>query len=292
MSLLPEIERELLRAARGLPAMSDRLSEPAGQSQRRRLAIAGTLAASLIVVVVVAGGLLVMLHHSASHAPTRPPAAVRRFLGVPHSQPGVWRKGGTVCPLAAPNRYLPKRAGCVSVDRADIDGDGYPDLILLYGHPTTHRARGGFVTRAYTLKILRSRGGELTKRMHLVEPPTITAIANVNNQPGDEIFLHLGSISSGSTVGVYAFDGRRLLRVGTFNYGGDSAVAEGFACHQGHPATIVQHTFMLNGSRETGPWKRTDTTYTWVGAHLRRTATTHTTQRHGPPPKHLTDAGC
>jgi hypothetical protein len=46
-------------------------------------------------------------------------------------------------------------------------------------------------------------------------------IPNVDEWPGVEIFLQ-EAISSGEFAGVYALDGHRLHRVGSFAYGGDS----------------------------------------------------------------------
>jgi hypothetical protein len=67
-----------------------------------------------------------------------------------------------------------------------------------------------------------------------VEIPAIIRIRNVNDRPGVEIFIHDSRISSGSTAGVYTFDGHKLRRAGGwFSYGGDSAQRYGF------PATVA-----------------------------------------------------
>ena len=210
-----------------------------------------------------------------------------RFPGAPRTQPG-----GCPSPLAPPNRYLPKGASCVTVAYADVDGDGRPDLILLYGDPTTHRVHGLFLPAVFTLKVVRASGGALSTRVPALEPPTIILLRDVNNRPGDEIFIHETHVSSGEYVGVYAFDGHRLRRAGGFwGYGGDSAQQYGITCHLGDPATIVQHQFLLEGPTMFGRWQRTDTTYLWAGAALRRIGQ-RTTQDHGLPPKSLTDVGC
>lgn len=297
MSLLPEIERELLRAARGLPPApeqtGDHNAEPR-HATRRGLTVGGVLTASLaILAVVVAGVLLIALHSGAPRQGAGPAHPATRFSGAPHNQPGSWRQGGNLCPLAPRNRYLPRRAGCVTVRRADITGDGRPDLILLYGHLGTRRYTGGRVPIGFTLKVLRSSGATFTAQIaHPEQAPTIVSVHNVNSRSGDEIFVQQASISSGSSVDVYTFDGRRLRRAGpAFTYGGDSALRYGFDCHRGHPATIVQHAFVLLGGKENGRWQRTDTTYRWDGATLKRT-TKRTTQTHGYPAKRLTGPDC
>lgn len=295
MSLLPEIERELLRAARGLPA-ADQLDQPASQERRRspRLVSALTVTVSAVVVAIVVVGALFALHHG---APSQQPAVPRpSFPGAPHTQPGQWGQGGNLCPLAARSRYLPKRAGCVTVRHADVDGDGRPDLVLLYGRLGTRRYKGEFVPMGFELQVLRASGGSLAVRIaHPEQAPVIVSVANVNHRPGDEIFIQQSSISSGSYVGVYTFNGRRLVSAGGpqggFAYGGDSAQRYGYVCRAGPRAAIVQHTFILQGGGENGRWQRTDTTYQWVGARLQRTTKT-TTQTHGYPPKQLTVAGC
>jgi len=134
---------------------------------------------------------------------TQWPAAGATFPNAPHSQGPT--SGGS-CPLAPPNPYLPSRAGCVTVRRADVDGDGRPDLILLYGHLSTRRFAGGFIPTGFTLELLRATGGKLTTRVpHPVESPTIDHIRDVNDRAGAEIFIHETHISSGELVGVYTF---------------------------------------------------------------------------------------
>lgn len=90
----------------------------------------------VVVAAVVAGVFLVVLRQAGARPGDRPsstrPSAT--FPGAPHTQPGAWEGGATTCPRAAPNRYLPPRSGCVSVLRRDVDGDGRPDLVLLYAH--------------------------------------------------------------------------------------------------------------------------------------------------------------
>lgn len=182
----------------------------------------------------------------------------------------------------------------MTVARADVDGDGRPDLILFYGHLSTRRVAGGFNPIGFTLKIVRASGGVLTRPVALglhVENPTIVRIRDVNDRPGVEILIQEASISSGSTFGVYTFNGHELQRAGGLEDGGDSATRYGFTCQRGHPATIVQHQFLLEGPSMTGRWQSSDTTYVWVGSRLRRAAM-RTTDRTGIPPANLTSPSC
>jgi hypothetical protein len=213
------------------------------------------------------------------------------FPDAPRTQPGSW-PAGFPCPLAPPNRYLPARAGCVTVERADVDGDGRPDLILLYANLGPNNSGTGFVPRGFTLKVVRASGGVLTARVPHLENDTILRVRNVNGRPGAEIFIQEGRISSGSFAGVYTFDGRRLLRAGGFTYGGDSGQRYGFVCRPGRAATITQYAFLLEqGPIATGRWQRTITTHEWHGAQLQRAATTTTTQL-GAPPDRFQGAHC
>jgi hypothetical protein len=215
------------------------------------------------------------------------------WYGAPHDQPGAWRNGGaTVCPLAPPNRYLPARAGCVSVAFGDVVGDGQTDLILLYGLLSTRPGAGGYYASRFTLEVRRPNGATLRTPIQNAETaPTILGGRDVNNRRGMELFIREAAISSGQTAGVYTFDGNAIRHVGDFSYGGDSAVVQGFSCRVGPPATITQRVYLLEGPSRTGVWQRTDTTYTWAGPNLRRT-TERTTHTHGIPPSSQQQAVC
>ena len=213
------------------------------------------------------------------------------FPGAPRTQPGSW-SAVSACPLAAPNRYLTGRVGCVTVDRADVDGDGRRDLILLYARLGRQRFAGWFIPTSFVLEVVRASGGVLTVRVPHLENDVIIRARNVNDLPGAEIFVREGRISSRSFAGVYAFDGRRLHRAGEFTYGGDSAQRYGFVCHPGDPATITQYAFLLEqGPIATGRWHGTVTTYQWQRSELRRTAM-RTTVKRGFPPEQLQGVHC
>jgi hypothetical protein len=228
-----------------------------------------------------------------------PGALGKPFLLAPHTQSGQWAGGGGPCPLAPPNRYLPKRSGCVSAAVADFDGDSRPDLIMLYAHLSTHRVAGGFLPTGFTLKIVRATGPTLTTQLAPASHPTIILVRDVNKRPGAEIFVQDMCISSGCGAAVYTYDGHGLSHAGGFTYGGDSGQQSGITCRRAEPATITQHQFLLQTGGANALWQQTDTVFTWVGPKLRRTSQ-HTSDRRssrdvgglGFPPTSLTSVNC
>lgn len=141
------------------------------------------------------------------------------FPGAPATQPNGYGVESDVCPLARPNRYLPARAGCVTVKRADVDGDGKPDLILLYSrlsrrHPSSFAGmprgwRREFLAKAAFLKVVLAGGASVSTRIKGSWAAKVDAIAHVSDEPGREIFLETERISSGATGVAYGFhDGR------------------------------------------------------------------------------------
>jgi hypothetical protein len=177
------------------------------------------------------------------------------------------------CPVAPPSRYLPDRVGCLSVRRADVDGDRRPDLVLLYAHldsrgyPLFRHDHAG----AFTLKLVRASGGSLATRVPQGDlNSTILRARDINARTGIELLVHEYHVTTEEELGVYAFDGVGLRRAGGFRFDGtDGGIVFGVTCHP-RPATIVQHDFAERIPFRS-VWDRTDTTYRWVGAHLRRT---------------------
>ena len=188
-------------------------------------------------------------------------AAGSAFPGAPGSQrfPQFGR-----CPIAAPSRYLPRHSGCVSMRRADVDGDGRTDLIVLYGHLNAKQIATGF-----TLEVVRAQGEIIRIAVPRSElNATIARLRNVNGRPGVEIFVHDAHITTEEVMGIYSFDGHRLRRAGGLPYDGQEAgIRFGFTCHTTQPASIVEHRFEERTPFK-GTWKRTDTSYRWVGARL------------------------
>lgn len=188
---------------------------------------------------------------------------------------------GSGCPGAPPNRYLTRPAGCLIVRLADVDGDGRPDLVLLYTHPDVKNGNYRFA-----LKVYRASGGTLTAQLPAGDiPASFLLLRNVNPRPGVEIFVHYVHLSNGEFIAIYAFNGHGLGKAGTFSYGGDAFVKFGVTCNP--PTSIVQDEFSV--SRLTLPaaqrkWTHLTSTYSWVGASLKAGTTKISTFTGAFPP--------
>lgn len=219
------------------------------------------------------------------------------FPDAPASQPNSNGVEGDTCRLAVPNRYLPARAGCVTARRADINGDGRPDLVVVYSilgheHPTGFDgappalAKDFFALRAY-LEVVFAGGGRVTTAItqpKITHAAAIAAISRVNDDPGAEVFLWVTGISSGDTVAAYGLHKGRLAPAGAMlSYGGDSAAAAGFDCLSGSPPRLIQRSLLLLGPTIYGWWQESDTVYAWHGPKLVRISH-HTFHRHGAIP--------
>jgi hypothetical protein len=274
----------------------DRDAGALAPGQRRRIdrlfAVAVLVALSATALVVAAVFLTTLRHPGggSSVTPATHPADAN-FLGAPGTQPGDWEGGNIVCPLAAPNRYLPPRSGCVSALRVDVDGDGRPDLVLLYAHLSHRRFGGRYAPTAFTLEVVRATGGTVRTRIPAPEDnASLVEAGNVNGIPGAELFVQVGRISSGSSADLYTFHAGRLVRLPVIlGWGGDSATRAGFACRAGRPPVLIERSFELQGS-EYGRWQQIETVYAWHGAALRRISR-RATERRGPPPAAETSLG-
>jgi hypothetical protein len=310
MNLLPDIERELMRVAR-LPLANDISDTEAapGRLRRRASRRLGFRASSIallgatVLAVAIAAMFVSLLHtrgtpRKSNRGPTS--SASSPFPGAPHTQPNGYGVETGACPLAARNRYLPPRAGCVTVLRADIDGDGRRDLILLYSRLSDEHPRGPglparlrrmYVPTRAVLKVVRASGGNGSVRIGNARAAAAVAVAHVNDDPGSELFLEFSRISSGANAVAYGFHDGRLVPAGvTLDYGGDSASKAGFDCLAGKPRRLIQRTFELIGSTIYAWWKETDITYAWHGPRLVKTAK-RTFKRRGLPPASETDVG-
>jgi hypothetical protein len=214
---------------------------------------------------------------------------------APSTQRNGYGVATDTCPLAPPSRYLPARSGCVTVMRADVNGDGRPDLILVYSRlsrqhlsdyagSTPASLRREFVADAAFVKVVLANGTSVSTRItgtRGTRAAAIASVARVNDDPGDEIFLEVERISSGATVVAYGFHDGRLVPAGVMlEYGGDSAARAGFNCLPGNPPRLIQRTYELIGPTINGWWQQTNITYTWHGPRLAQTAK-RTFKRHG-----------
>jgi hypothetical protein len=218
-------------------------------------------------------------------------SASTSFPGAPETQKNGYGVSSGVCPLAPPNRYLPPRSGCVTVWHADVNGDGRPDLVIAYSQLSRRKLdwpsgtplgfRHDFSAKAAFLKVVLAGGGSVTT--HIVggneirngsrtpaKAASIDSVAHVNADPGDEIFLEVGRISSGATGVAYGFDDGRLIPAGVYlSYNGDSGVEAGFNCVPGNPPRLIQRYFSFVGPNElTRSWRETEVVYAWQGPKL------------------------
>jgi hypothetical protein len=209
------------------------------------------------------------------------------FPDAPRSQHYPDQNGS--CPAAAANRYLPSNAGCVTARRVDVDGDGRKDLVLLYS------VAGNQGAEPFTLKVVRAHGPTLSRRIAGFLPlvsERIDALANVNDRPGVEIFVHSGHISTFESVALFAFDGTAVRRAITLQTGGgDSGIKFGYTCGTVHGRVGLVQRFFERASAS-GLWTRTDTSYLWQGARLVRTGPRRTTPLAGGPPRSQVGEHC
>jgi hypothetical protein len=262
MSVLPQLERELLaaharRAARrrgwGPSALRTRL--PAGNVHR----LPARLAPALGVLVALAVGAVALL--ALSHGRQNTAAQPKTFPDAPGSQ--IFAPFSR-CRRAPPSRYLPPGAECVTVTRADVDGDGFPDLVLLY---TTPHSNG-----AYTLEVLRAWGGELSARVSADMNAAIALVRTTGAHHRTAVFVHDSYSTTDQGVTVYAFNGHALTKAGVFEYGGqDAGIVFGFTCLPSSrsftPAGIIQHEFDERTPFK-NVWDRTDRAYAWRNGRL------------------------
>lgn len=221
------------------------------------------------------------------------------FAGAPMTQNNPDGVASGMCRLAPLNHYLPPRSGCVSVRVADVDGDGRPDLILLYSRLSNERApsfsesppswRHMYVASHAFVRVVRASGGVLTARIPDARATAFDSVAQVNDDPGDELFIQVSQISSGSTNVAYSFDAGQLVPSGVLlGSGGDSGARAGFDCLTG--ARLLQRTFEFDGPTEDAWWTETNATYAWHGPRL--VEVNHRSfKRRGLPPRDEIDVG-
>lgn len=225
------------------------------------------------------------------------------FPGAPRTQPNGYGVESDACPLAAPNPYLPRWSGCVSVRTIDLIGDGSPDLLLVYSrlshaHPSWPGApaslRKMYEATHAEISVVAADGARVTARIHGARAAAILTIARVSNGSGKEIFLVDSWASSGATAVAYGYQNGRLIPAGVLlSYGGDSAYKAGFDCVVGAHPGLIQRTFTQIGPTIYGSWKETDRSYAWKGARLVKTGE-RTSKHHGlPTERQIGDAaGC
>lgn len=226
-----------------------------------------------------------------------------RFVGAPASQnASIDGVSSWQCPVAPANRYLPPRSGCVTVARADLTGDGRMDLVIVYSHLNHKNAAYGggppqwrhyFGAVDATLEVVLPGGKEIATRLtttyrrrtYPIHVATTIAVKHVSNQPGDEVFLAIGHISSGSTAAAYGLKNGHLVSAGVqLAYGGDSGLQAGFNCRTTtKPPELVQRVFVFGARGTRARWQETQITYAWRGLKLVKVRA-HTSGENGNVP--------
>jgi hypothetical protein len=288
MSVLPHVERELMRVAREPQPIAASAPGAARRSWLGSGVVRSLPAAGLALIVLAAvavGGVFVAGLRSGHGAGGSGPALGRgtgsSFPGAPTTQRGDWH-GESVCPLARPNRYLPPHSGCVSVTRADMYGDGRSDLVLVYARLSDRKLGQLYVPRYFSLKVVRPGGASVRTRLKPDQSdPVILFAGRAGFDRAASVFIVNQQISSGSSAIVYSVAQGRLVPAGvSLAFGGDSADKATFACRAGPSPTILQRTWVLSRGGENGWWRWSVQTFAWRGPRLVRTGRS-SVLRHG-----------
>jgi hypothetical protein len=166
------------------------------------------------------------------------------------------------CPRAPANAYLPRDAGCVDVARADVDGDGRVDLVLLYARLDAHGT-----ARSHVLAAVRASGGRLSVRTgrYALQGQRLLVLRDLDGRPGAEAIVHEAHSTTAEQIGVYSFAGGALRRSGELSVDGeDAGLRFGVRCRAGE---VLQSEFDERLPLR-GVWDRTQTTYRWVAGRL------------------------
>jgi hypothetical protein len=83
-------------------------------------------------------------------------------------------------------------------------------------------------------------------RLDGAQAAALISVAHVGDEPGKEIFLQTGQISSGSLALAYSLHHGQLVASGAvLGYGGDGGTSANFQCLAGSPSRLVQHNYEL-----------------------------------------------
>lgn len=186
--------------------------------------------------------------------------------------------------------------------RADLTGDGRADLVIVYSHLNRRSAAypGGppqwrhyFGASDSTLEVVLPGGTKVAARLtstyrrrsYPIHVATIIALKHVSDVPGDEVFLAIGHISSGSTAAAYGLNNGHLIPAGALlAYGGDSGSQAGFNCQTAiKPPELIQRVFVFGARGTRARWQETQITYAWHGLKLVKVRE-HTSGRNGNLP--------
>jgi hypothetical protein len=124
------------------PGIDAGVIEDARTRQRRHRRIGGVLVAAAAIAGVLIAGMSGGGGGGGQHVRRQPSGSGRgpgaahargSFLRAPPTQKNGYGVETGTCPVAPSDRYLlPPHSGCVTVRRADVSGDGRPDLVIVY----------------------------------------------------------------------------------------------------------------------------------------------------------------
>ena len=186
--------------------------------------------------------------------------------------------------------------------RADLTGDGRTDLVIVYSHLNHESAayagappqwKHYFGASDATLEVVLPGGKKIRARLtttyrrrnYPIHVAAIIALKHVSNDPGDEVFLEIGHISSGSTAAAYGLRNGHLISAGVLlAYGGDSGLQAGFNCQTTtKPSELIQRLFVFGARGTRARWQETQITYAWHGLKLLKVRK-HTSGENGNLP--------
>jgi len=198
------------------------------------------------------------------------------------------KDGALVC-LVQKGAVLPasnRRANLSDVyrARADVNGDRRPDLVTL--RHVTSTSGQMTVTLAADGRI------SVTTPVDATWLPGLVASGNVDERPGEELFVDVTHITTAESISIYTYWHRQLVKAGTLSaYGYDYGILYGLTCSaQGTRRLITQHAFYIKF--ETHQWMRQDTVYEWHGPLLKLFARRAPTRMHRAPSPALVGVQC
>ena len=170
--------------------------------------------------------------------------------------------------------------------RADIDGDGRLDRVVLTRHPvmTGH------------LEVRLATGRRLALKMQSDAPfvPGLAATGNVNGRRGEELFVDLHHLTAAEVIGIFTYAKGHLRLAGkVFAYGNDFTVHWGVNCAtHGTRRVVIDHEFQLHIVGTHWRWTRKDVFFVWRGSVLHRTGAHGPRHITGHPPKDQVGVHC
>lgn len=194
--------------------------------------------------------------------------ATATSIGAESSPRPTWRRWFTVCAASAVVLVL-LPAVCWS---ADVNGDGSADQVAVQQESGEAK-----------LRVVIAAGADLTLPLDapaLGPYPRLLGSADVDGQPGDDLFVDLAHISTYDTIAVFSLRDDALTRIFRgWAFGSDVDSRFGLSCIPSQ-RRIVTRTFALTGRSR---WSRTTVVNTFRSdGTLRRGKTRRASVRSVP----------